>query len=146
MKKKLLLLCAVVALSCFTACGSTDNNSGNDQGTGDMAATPRPGTVLDQGGANPTDNVSIVNPDVTISSDAGDEENSSGVIGEIGEDVGDAAEDLLDDARDGINDLTTPRGTNGTTNGVNATTNGTNGTSSTTSGTIGGNTGSAGNR
>lgn len=70
MKKNLLIpMLVLLAILCLSAsCGLTDAEDPTS-GHGDMATTgetPSGGSdVLDKGGANPTDNVTIVNPEIS---------------------------------------------------------------------------------
>jgi len=152
LKKALLIALTLCMLCMASACGTDNTDTGTS--SGDMAGTGSTRSedgVLDKGGADPTDNISIINPDGTTVLD--ETTTDHGVIGDLGEDASSAAETLIDDVRDGVDDLTTPGGTNpaidstmtpngstgttGTTgtNGTNGTT-GTTGTSSTTNTSI----------
>ena len=111
--KKAVLLALTVSMLCMAcACGTDNTDMGT--GSGDMAGTGSTRSedgVLDKGGADPTDNISIINPDSTS---VIDETTTSdhGAIGDLGEDASNAAETIIDDVRDGVDDLTDPDGTN----------------------------------
>lgn len=122
MKKHVLLLSLVLTLFCFlTGCGNMADESLTPSGSNDMVGnkTPAPkDSVLDKGGANGTDNDSIldyIQEDSTISTreddlstDHGLDETSSG--DGIINDLGDGAREVIDDVQDGVDDLTAPSG------------------------------------
>ena len=71
---KALLLGLVLCVLAFTA-ACTDAADHPDPNASDLVntASPHPGeSVLDKGGADPTDNLSIINPDGTIVSETTD--------------------------------------------------------------------------
>ena len=120
--KKVIILGLLLTLLClFGGCGNPADNSqtpGEDLlSTEDMAENTLPNDrVLDKGGANGTDNVSILDylqDDTSISSQTPDPytdhyEESDGIIDNISQD----ASDIMDDMRDGIQDMTTPSQSN----------------------------------
>lgn len=111
--KKMLILGLTLCLLCFGgACATGDANNGTN--SGDLAGTnsPLPGNdYLDKGGANPTDNISIVNPDVTLPSETSLPYENDGAIEDLGEDVKSGAEDLIHDADDALEGIDSTVGT-----------------------------------
>lgn len=116
MKKNLLIpLILLLSLLCLA---SGCNVPGNE------SATPDPSDVadttginnekdhlkdesvggLDEGGANPTDNVSLIESEGTPSPSPVVPGDDHGIV----DDLGTAASDAIDDVREGIDDLTTP--------------------------------------
>jgi len=106
-KKGLPLLLALTLLSFTTACAlnGTDDLTSDQEGTMAESSSSKDSlSVLDKGGANPTDNVSIIEPEATLPpEDTGFLED-----GTLIDDLGDAASDVIDDANDGLHDLTAP--------------------------------------
>ena len=111
---KALLLGLALCVLCFAAaCTQAEDPSGPSAGDLVNTASPRPEEgVLDKGGANPTDNLSIINPEGTIAGETidplatfepldqtiteeylpGDDvtlevPEGSGTVGEIGEEI-----------------------------------------------------------
>lgn len=157
MKKHLLLMLTVSMLCLTAACGNPAGNTNDITGSADMAGTDtydRNGSVLDKGGANGTDNDSIldllpdVTPDVTTNSEG--TRDSSELLGgktdDLMQDLHDGASEIRNDVESGLNDITngndltdhSSTGINGTTNDTDNLTGGaTNGTTGqTTNGTI----------
>ena len=88
-KKRLLILGLTLCFLCFAGACTTGNADGGTN-SGDLAGThsPLPGNdYLDKGGANPTDNISIVDPDVTLPSETFLPDGDDGAIGDLGEDL-----------------------------------------------------------
>ena len=116
--KKVIILGLLVTLLClFGGCGNpTDDHQVPDTdilSTEDMAENTLPeDRVLDKGGANGTDNVSILDyfqDDTSISSQTSDPytdhyEESNGIV----DDISQNASDLMDDISDGIHEMATP--------------------------------------
>lgn len=114
--RTIFALCFTLALLCLAgACGNKATNDGS-KGTGEMAGTGTTNTsteILDQGGANGTDNDSLVDdPDNEYDTpDAGEAiddvtdgmgDAADGVI----DGIGDAAGDVIDGIENGVDDLT----------------------------------------
>ena len=121
-KKRLRILGLTLCFLCFAgACTTGDADGGTT--SGDLAGThsPLPGNdYLDKGGANPTDNISIVNPDVTLPSETLLPDTDDGAISDLGEDLKSGAEDLIHDASDAFDDVDSLSGTTGHSAGTNA--------------------------
>lgn len=131
--RKALALGMALTFLCFASACGMENNEDPSGSTGDMAGTT--GTnqqndgVLDKGGANPTDNNSLIddrddvnnrldddndlpiNPDINPGLNNGD-----GLI----DDANDAVDDVMDSIHNGIDDLSSPNGGNSSTtnNGI----------------------------
>ena len=97
MKKNLFPLLILIAILCLTAsCGERidQNPPTNNAELADTSAVHQNDGVLDKGGADPTDNVSII--DTTLTMDVTDEygHDDHGVVGELGQDASEALDDL----------------------------------------------------
>ena len=149
--RKGLILGVTLTFLCFAgACGTKDNIDNNSSGSGDMAGTgssERESGVLDQGGANPTDNDSLWDGSNGSGTNGKDDGNRyDGSLGsdanDVLDDIGDAAGDLINGVENGVDDLTGNGSSNGTTTG-NGGTNNSNGTT-TGEGGVGSNIGTGG--
>lgn len=118
--KKTLLLGLLFTLLCLTVgCGNRTNNgltpSRDLNPSDDMAGSTLPNDrVLDKGGANGTDNASILDylqDDDSIPSETPDPyTNRIDESGNIIDDIRDGADDLMNGVKDGIDEMTTPSG------------------------------------
>ena len=109
-KNRILILGLTLCFLCFAGACTTGYADGTTN-SGDLAGThsPLPGNdYLDKGGANPTDNISIVNPDVTLPLETAIPDTNDGAIENLGEDVKNGAEDLLHGAGNALDDIATP--------------------------------------
>lgn len=108
MKRKVLPLFLVITLlSLTTACGlkNVDDLTTEREGTMAESREDRDNlSVLDKGGANPTDNVSIIDPEVTFTPSPNNNLGNDSLI----DDLGDAASDVMEDTNDGLHNLTSP--------------------------------------
>lgn len=123
MKKKAILFSLFFTCICLAGgCGltaDTESMEGTNH-TGDMAGNSTENTettVLDKGGANGTDNVSIMDyldetatdpadiPDSTAASEQSDLDHDAG---NLTDDLGNAIQDIGDTVEDGIDALTSP--------------------------------------
>ena len=168
MKKKAILLGLIVTCLCFAGGCGLSNNGMNDETypSSDMVdnvTSPTNDSVLDKGGANGTDNASLLDylqetenddyviDDHSLPSDNGDlREDADDLVDDLGDAVHEAGEGI----RDGVDALTSPNPSQGTiingetntgatnstgTNYGGTTTGGTTSTDSTGSTAIGGN-------
>ena len=123
MKKKAILFSLFFTCLCLAGgCGLTAD-TGSTEGTtpsGNMAENGTYGTetsVLDQGGANGTDNVSIMDyledtetdpSNITDHTGASEIHDPDNAAGNLMDDLGDAVQDIGETVEDGIDALTSP--------------------------------------
>lgn len=119
-KNRILILGLTLCFLCFAGACTTGYADGTTN-SGDLAGThsPLPGNDLPgKGGANPTDNISIVNPDVTLPSETAIPNTNDGVIGDLGDDLRSGAEDLIQDASDAADNAENLGGTTNRSTGT----------------------------
>ena len=95
------------------------DNSDNGSYSGDLAGTASPfpsQDYLDKGGADPSDHISIIDPDSDISSTTNESDSGRGIIQEIGDDIIDSLRNLPDALDDPLDETTHPDNATDTSN------------------------------
>lgn len=138
LRKKILLSLMLTSLCIASGCGLADNGQTTTPGTtGDMVeneGTRDNNSVLDKGGANGTDNISIMDeltgnetedPYYNTSQpfDSEDEPTFRDDADHMMDDIGDAINNIGDGIEDGVDALTSPNPTGTTNNNSNIGTN-----------------------